>query len=120
MLSLLAYMMIATAPAPEPPEVKYRVGGREFVGVTTPSCVIRGEWRDGEPFWYRAWDACENISVSWVPAPAHDQVVEQRHGVDRTFVIPAGTESLTVGNHESVVQLFKDRDGSLQNILIAD
>ena len=51
---------------------------------------------------------------------ATDQIVDQVHGKDRRFVIPAGRESFTIGNGDSVVRLFLNDQGEMQDILISD
>lgn len=98
----------------------YKVGKRTFTGKPKTVCVIEGKWNDGNFFRYQAWDTCNKINVSWVAPKSVPQTVEQIHGPDKTFVIPAGSEGFHIGNDYSIVWIYRDSAGQTQEILISD
>lgn len=98
----------------------FKVANRSFTGTAKTICVLEGSWADGESFRYEAWDRCDKITIEWVRAKSTPQTVEQVHGRNKTFVIPAGSEGFIVANDHSRVWLFRDKEGEVQEILISD
>ena len=60
------------------------------------------------------------MTFSRIAPSKEDETVEQVHGKDRTFIIPAGSESFVIGNDASTVQLFRNREGEMEQILVSD
>jgi len=117
MISPLPVVLLALAVAPS---TTFDVHGRKFGGTNTRVCIIEGQWSDSEPFRYQAWDTCENMTMEWVPPQRTEQVVQQVHGRDKTFIVPAGSEGYRLANDQTTVWLFRDANGELQEITVSD
>lgn len=116
----LALLLAVSASNVELGTRSFDVEGRHCIGFDRPACTITGKWDDGEPLRYRAWDSCRKLTIKRVAPKPDVQIVEQVHGVDRTFTIPAGSEGLLVGNGNSQVWLYRDERGDLEEILVSD
>lgn len=116
----LAFVALALAPAPMNTGKVFEVEGRKFTGSNSRVCIIEGRWSDGEPFRYQAWDACEKMTMKWVAPMPSPEMVEQVNGTNRRFVVPAGSESFHIGNDLSVVRVFRNFKGELEEILVSD
>lgn len=113
---------IGVSAAPSPPKATrtFKVGQATFTGTSKTICVIEGQWADGEPFRYEAWDRCAAMTITRVPPTDRDQVVEQVLGPNRTFTVPAGSEGFHIGNDYSTVWVFRNRQGEVEEMLISD
>ena len=118
--AIYAIAALSAAPPAPAPTRTFQVEGRKFDGEDNLVCVLEGTWSDGESFVYSAWDRCSKMTISRIAPSKQDETVEQVHGKDRTFIIPAGSESFVIGNDYSTVQLFRNRDGVMEEILISD
>lgn len=119
-LHCLAAVSLAVAPASAEPDTVFKIKGRTFTGTNSEVCDIKGKWSDGEHFFYQAWDSCKKMTVEWVPPKNAPEIVEQVHGRDRKFVIPAGSEGFRFSNDHSAVWVFRNIAGEMEEILISD
>ena len=118
--AIYAIAVLSAAPPAPVPTRTFQVEGRKFDGKDKLVCVMEGTWSDGEFFRYEAWDRCSDMTLSRIAPSKEDETVEQVYGKNRTFIIPAGSESFVIGNDYSTVQLFRNREGDMEEILISD
>jgi hypothetical protein len=117
----LAAALAGSAPLPAQEPATIAVEGMRLQASDRPSCLLVGEWPDGSPLQYLAWDACAQLSVRRVGAEAVRGAASL--GIDDHVTvadIPPGAPILEIANDYSVVILFPDRDGVTQEILIGD
>lgn len=122
---MLLVLAALTAATPQPaiaanPLPVFKANGRRFDGKRKETCVIVGEWDDGESFRFDAWDRCEKMVMDYVLPEGEDRVIRQVHGIDEDFLVPAGHEGYTFYNDFSGVFVFRDKEGRLKEILISD
>lgn len=120
MLSIIASAVISLAAPPNSNARDFAVDGRTFSATNNRTCIIEGEWSDGAHFRYQAWDECKALTFERIKPKPADEIIEQVHGVDQTFLIPAGSESFVIGNERSLIQLFRNKQGEVQEIVLAD
>ena len=118
--AIYAIAALSAAPPASAPTRTFQVEGRKFDGKDNLVCVLEGTWSDGDYFRYEAWDRCSEMTLSRIVPSKQDETVEQVYGKNRTFIIPAGSESFVIGNDYSTVRIFKNRDGVMEEITIRD
>ncbi|MBB5712386.1 hypothetical protein [Sphingomonas xinjiangensis] len=98
----------------------FNVAGQKLEGKDKTVCTIRGTWSDGEPFMYVAWDKCSEMRVERGETKPTQETIEQVHGTEQTFVVPAGADRLLISNDYSRVLVFRAASGEPEEILISD
>lgn len=119
--AVLGVICQSASAAPAAKTTTYKVGTSTFTGSSKTICVIEGQWADGLPVRYEAWDRCSAMKVRRVTAKQY--VGSPSLGAYDDFEItdiPPGSDVLEVGNEHSVILLFRDRKGVMREIMIRD
>jgi len=119
---LLALALLAASTAlPAQAPGAFTLEDMRLKAIDRPSCLLVGEWPDGSPLQYLAWDGCAALTVRRVDL---DEVRDAPSlGIDDRLTvadIPPGAPIIEIANESSAVLIFPDRDGVTREILIGD
>lgn len=100
-------------------ERKFSVSNGKVNGRPQTICLLEGNWPDGRPLRYQAWDSCAAIKVRMIP---HDnRPLSHIAGVtSRESNVPADVDVLEISNRSSRAWIYLDQNGRLQDVMVGD
>lgn len=100
----------------------FKVGPLSFIGTSKSICVIKGRWRDGQPFRYEAWDECNRMVMREARMKSVRTTVPlgERKRDTQVSDIPRNAQVFEISNGYSRVLVFRDVDGNTREILSGD